>query len=92
MIEIEEIGDWKFKVTVSQIGSTTHTVSVDRDYYEKLTSSEVPVELLVEKSFDFLLERESSSSILREFNLSVISRYFPEYEREIKQMVRGDLE
>jgi hypothetical protein len=38
----------------------------------------------VEESFRFLLEREPKESILRRFNLTVISRYFPEYEREIK--------
>jgi hypothetical protein len=38
---------------------------------------------LVRRSFEFLLEREPLGSILRSFDLSVISRYFPEYEREI---------
>lgn len=92
MIEIEKIADWKFKVRVTRENSTSHTVSVDPDYYQGLTDSRVPPELLVEKSFDFLLERESNSSILREFNLATINRYFPEYEREIKKMIRGDLE
>jgi hypothetical protein len=32
-----------------------------------------------------LLEREPKESILNRFDLSVISRYFPEYEREIKK-------
>lgn len=38
---------------------------------------------LVEASFAFLLEREPKESILREFDLTVIGRYFPEYEQEI---------
>ena len=42
-----------------------------------------PVEQLVEESFDFLLQREPKESILSEFDLSVISRYFPDYERAI---------
>jgi hypothetical protein len=29
------------------------------------------------------LKRESNTSILRSFDLSVIARYFPEYEHEI---------
>jgi hypothetical protein len=37
-------------------------------------------EQLVADSFAFLLERESKASILREFDLSVIQRYFPEYD------------
>ena len=40
-------------------------------------------ETLVRESFVFLLEREPVSSIMGEFSLDVISRYFPEYEREI---------
>jgi hypothetical protein len=38
----------------------------------------------VRRSFEFLLEREPKESILTRLDLSVISRYFPEYEREIK--------
>jgi hypothetical protein len=41
------------------------------------------VEELVRESFRFLLDREPKESILREFKLSVISRYFPDYERVI---------
>jgi hypothetical protein len=40
---------------------------------------------LVEASFAFLLEREPNESILRTFDLTVIGRYFPDYEREIGQ-------
>jgi len=63
---------------------TTHQVSVDRAYYEILTDKKVSAEELVKKSFEFLLERESKESILREFNLSVIQKYFPDYETAIK--------
>jgi hypothetical protein len=41
----------------------------------------------VEKSFRFLLDRESNTSILRSFDLPVIGQYFPEYERVIKGML-----
>ena len=41
-----------------------------------------PVDL-VRRSFVFLLEREPKESILRSFDLPVIGRYFPDYEREI---------
>jgi len=43
------------------------------------------VEDLVSRSFDFLLERESPSSILATFELSVITRYFPEYDHAFKR-------
>jgi len=38
---------------------------------------------LVRRSFVFLLAREPKESILRTFDLPIISRYFPDYEREI---------
>ena len=40
-------------------------------------------ERLVRASFEFLLEREPASSILAEFELSDIARYFPEYWDEL---------
>ena len=43
----------------------------------------VDTKRLVEESFRFLLERESESSILPSFDISVIERYFPDYRSEI---------
>jgi hypothetical protein len=43
------------------------------------------VESLVVKSFEFLLEREPPSAILATFDLSVIQRYFAEYDRTIRR-------
>jgi hypothetical protein len=53
--------------------------------YERLSGSRADPETMVTESFRFLLEREPKESILRSFDLTVISRYFPEYEREIAQ-------
>jgi hypothetical protein len=49
----------------------------------------VSADLLVSRSFDFLLEREVNTSILRRFDLPVIAHYFPEYERTIHEMLQG---
>lgn len=38
---------------------------------------------IVRAAFRFLLDREPSEAILRRFDISVISRYFPEFEREL---------
>jgi len=38
------------------------------------------VEQLVHDSFAFLLQRESKESILGEFDLSIIKRYFPDFD------------
>jgi hypothetical protein len=76
----------RFRVTVIEGGSQSeHTVSLKAAYYERLTGKQIPEEALIEQSFRFLLEREPKESILREFDLSVISRYFPAYESEIRK-------
>lgn len=87
MITVNKINETTFKVSVEESTTTSHTVSVTTSYYKKLTNGKVSTEALVKKSFEFLLERESNTSILRSFELSVISRYFPEYEETIKVML-----
>jgi len=86
-IEIREIDEQTFQVTVSGRTTTTHRVTLSVDYYRKLTGGRVPPAELVRKSFEFLLARESNTSILRSFELPVIGRYFPEYERTIGEML-----
>jgi hypothetical protein len=87
MITVETIDERIFKVTVKGLSTTTHRVTVDPSYHEKLTGGRFSAEKLVEKSFEFLLERESNTSILRSFELPVIGRYFPEYETTIREML-----
>ena len=86
-IKVTKISDTKFEVIVNDRGTTTHIVSLTSDYYKKLTAGKVTQEVLIEKSFEFLLEREPNTSILRSFELPVIGRYFPEYEGEIKMIL-----
>jgi hypothetical protein len=89
-IQVEKTGEGKFQVVVQEGGSrTSHLVSLEDEYCHKLTGGKVGAEELVRRSFEFLLERESKESILRRFDLPVIGRYFPEYEREIKKRLGG---
>jgi hypothetical protein len=82
--------DWAFQVTVSEGGGqTSHRVTMTRNTYQQLTGEVCPPDELVRKSFEFLLEREPKESILREFEITVISRYFPDYEREISKRIRS---
>ena len=75
---------YNFKVDVIEGDSqTSHKVELSRDEYQNLTDGKVTPEELIQCSFEFLLEREPKESILSSFNISIISRYFPEYEREI---------
>jgi hypothetical protein len=88
MIKVDKIDETTFSVTVEDRKMTTHRVTVDPSYWEKLTGGSVTAETLVEKSFEFLLERESNTSILSAFDLPVIGRYFPEYEKTIRNMLK----
>ncbi len=83
IIQVTKINDTLFEVTVAAGSSTVHQVKVQADYAQKLTGSRMNIGALLKKSFEFLLARESNASILRSFDLSVIARYFPEFEREI---------
>jgi len=84
--EIENGGVGKYRVTVVDAGGRTqHVVSVETSYRDRLVGETIAAGQLVSKSFEFLLERESKESILRQFDLRVISRYFPEYEDEIRR-------
>ena len=82
-IRVENTSDNIYQVTVESDSTTQHTVTLTPDYWQKLTNGRVPAETLIRKSFEFLLERESNTSILGSFDLPVIQRYFPEYERTI---------
>ena len=78
------VGDgWDCTVTVRDGSETRHFVRVARADLTRLAPGESDPVSLVEASFAFLLEREPKESILREFDLTVIARYFPDYEREI---------
>ncbi|MEX0933590.1 MAG: hypothetical protein WDZ74_02425 [Candidatus Paceibacterota bacterium] len=81
LVEQKEEKDtgWVFSVDVD---GRTHTVTVPKEYYKKLTEGKETPESLVNRSFEFLLAREPKKSILKEFELPVIQHYFPEYETE----------
>lgn len=86
-ITVKVVKDTTFEVTVQGERMTTHRVSLSHSYYEKLTHGLIAPELLVKRSFQFLLERESNTSILSQFDLPLINRYFPEYEATIQKML-----
>ncbi len=73
------------KVIVEENGnSTTHMVTVPEDIYQKLTGGVITHEECVRTAFKFLLDREPKESILSQFDLPVISQYFPEFSNEFQ--------
>ena len=78
-------GGWTATVVVTDTdgSSSRHEVAVSRAVLDRLAPGADDPGDLVRRSFAFLLEREPKESILRSFDLPVIGRYFPDYERVI---------
>ena len=87
-IQVKKLNETTFEVTVQGHTPTTHIVTVAPDYAAKLTGGKASAEQLVNRSFEFLLEREPNTSILKKFDLPVIGHYFQEYERLISGMLK----
>jgi hypothetical protein len=64
---------------------TRHDVTLARSLLERLAPGE-SAESFVRRCFAFMLERETKESILRRFDVAVISRYFPEFEETIAHL------
>ena len=63
-ILVEKKGADSYQVTVEDRSTTTHTVTLDPAYYQKLTGGRASEVELIKRSFEFLLERESNTMIL----------------------------
>lgn len=75
----------RFHVTVAGSGgSTEHDVTLSSADFERLGANHPSPEDFVRACFEFLLEREPKESILPSFDVSVIGRYFPEFEHVIQ--------
>jgi hypothetical protein len=85
-IAVSPLGAGRFRVRVDEGGSSTeHEVAVSAEDLERLGAGYPSPEAFVRACFDFLLEREPKESILRSFDVTVIGRYFPEFETTIRR-------
>ena len=64
---------------------TGHKVRLPQTFLDDLLLADVDEEQIVRETIDFLLEREPSTSILPEFSLEDVSRYFPEFPEELQR-------
>jgi hypothetical protein len=81
MAEHDPLG---FEVVVLEGGGETrHQVTMSRETCNRLTGGKHTPERCLEAAFRFLLDREPKESILGHFDVTVISRYFPEFDREL---------
>ena len=84
-VACERAGEgWVCRVTVAdETGRSEHRVHVSALDLERLSPGAEDPDDVLRRSFEFLLEREPRTSILSSFDLPVIGRYFPDYERTI---------
>ena len=87
MIEVRRIGEGdplEFEVVVREgQGESRHHVTMAQKTCDRLTAGKHTPEKCLEAAFRFLLDREPKESILSRFDVTVISRYFPEFEQEL---------
>lgn len=76
---------WHFDVTLNEpTGPRIYKVSMDKDFLTRIGATFHP-EKVVEKSFEFLLEKEPKERILAEFDITSISNYYPEFIPELEK-------
>lgn len=86
-IDVRALDDGRFEAAVTTGGARhTYRVGVPADLAERLGAE--PAEL-VRATLAFLLDREPPTSIMSSFDCTIVSRYFPEYEREVRGYLRS---
>lgn len=91
MIEVKQTGHadpLTFEVRIREDGNESrHDVTMSRTDYDRLSQGSCLPDHCVEAAFRFLLDREPKEAILSRFDVSVISRYFPEFEKEMPRYI-----
>ena len=87
-INIKKINNNEFVVIVKKKTITEHVVVLSDLTLKKLTKNLKTKEELLMFSFEFLLEKEDNTSILRTFELSEISGYFPDFSSYIEKWLK----
>lgn len=88
-IVVTSTGFRKFHVEINEGDNKNrqYDVTVPEELIRELELTEDHLTKVVHQSFTFLLEREPASSIMPQFSLDVISRYFPDYMETLRKMI-----
>jgi len=84
-VSIKTLSKNEYETIVNSNNSTTQIVTLSDQVHKNLTKDRVTKEELLDFSFKFLLNREPKNSIISSFELTVISRYFSEYEKSVRK-------
>jgi len=86
--ELEGKNQWSYTVEVFDNGRVhKHAVTLSWSDYDLWSRGRARPSKVVERAFEFLLEREPASAILSKFDCSLIRRYFPEVDQELPKRV-----
>ncbi len=92
MIDVTRIGSGdplEFDVVIDDgAGRTQHRITMSQETYGRISEGGQRPENCIEAAFHFLLDREPKEAILEQFDITVISRYFPEFEKERPEYMR----
>ena len=83
--ENEDQDRYVFSVNVKEYN---YQVTLSKSYYEQLSQNKVTPKELVKLSFELLLSREGPESILRQFDASVITHYFKDFEEVMQDKLK----
>ena len=73
-----------FEVNIEEEnGSTHHTVTLLKETHNTVFGGKTDPESCIEAAFKFLLDREPKEAILSNFDVTIISMYFPEFSEKI---------
>ncbi len=86
--ETEGENHWSYDVFVVD-GDVRHayTVKLGWSDYDLWSHGRVSPETVVRAAFEFLLQRESATSILRRFDCSRIRRTYPDIDAQLPKMI-----
>jgi len=79
--QTREDPSWSFEVIVKENeAQTQHLVSMSKDFYKSLNTEKKPWEV-IQETFLFLLDHEPKEAILSEFDITLVSHYFPKFKK-----------
>lgn len=75
---------WKYLIEITESdgsgSKTTHTMRMDREYYEKLCEGKVLPEEMVKKTVEIFINNKSKESLKQDFDIGEIKEMIPEFE------------
>jgi hypothetical protein len=81
-IEVEQIAEHEFHVRVFEGATeTSHRVTLRAEAYDEIAGGEADPAVLVRRAIEILFSREHPKPIPPECDLTILARYFAEFER-----------